>query len=157
MKLAQKTEINENIITVDLSVDELGDATRDSATEFNQLHNFVRTIEYSEIRFTSEMKIVNGIPVITTEDADGIIVEEVSITDLVNKKYTIDENLHITFSIDITKIPKSDLGTVFDTPEKLGQAKATLFLEKIKETISNKLAEIRSLANNFEAETTVIL
>ena len=50
MKLAQKTEINEDVITVSLNVEELGDSVRDADTEKNQLHNFVR---YIEARLTS--------------------------------------------------------------------------------------------------------
>ena len=158
MKLTQKTEINENIITVTLAVEELGDTIRDSVTELNQLHNFVRYIQYSDIDFSANMKLSDsGIPVIVSESPDNSTIEKVTITDLVNKKYVLDENLAIEFSIDVTKIPTASLGTVFNTPEKLGQAMATLFLEKVKTAISTKLAEIRALANDFETETSVIL
>ena len=37
MKLAQKTEINEDVITVSLNVEELGDSIRDADTEKNQI------------------------------------------------------------------------------------------------------------------------
>ena len=40
MKLAQKTEINEDVITVSLNVEELGDSVRDADTEKNQYSNF---------------------------------------------------------------------------------------------------------------------
>ena len=56
MKLAQKTEINEDVITVSLNVEELGDSIRDADTEKNQLHNFVRYIEYSQIDFSESFK-----------------------------------------------------------------------------------------------------
>lgn len=98
-----------------------------------------------------------GIPVIVTDEPDGSTIEKVTISDLVNKKYTLDENLSITLSIDINKIPTTSLGTVFNTPEKLGQAMAVLFLEKVKAAITTKLTEIRALANDFEAETSVVL
>ena len=67
---------------------------------------------------------------IVTDEPDGSTIEKVTISDLVNKKYTLDEHLSITLSIDINKIPTASLGTVFNTPEKLGQAMAVLFLEK---------------------------
>ena len=143
MKLAQKTEINEDVITVSLNVEELGDSIRDADTEKNQLHN----LKLSD----------TGIPVIVTDEPDGSTIEKVTISDLVNKKYTLDENLSITLSIDINKIPTASLGTVFNTPEKLGQAMAVLFLEKVKAAITTKLTEIRALANDFEAETSVVL
>ena len=140
MKLAQKTEINEDVITVSLNVEELGDSIRDADTEKNQLHNFVRYIEYSQIDFSGNLKLSDtGIPVIVTDEPDGSTIEKVTISDLVNKKYT------------------ASLGTVFNTPEKLGQAMAVLFLEKVKAAITTKLTEIRALANDFEAETSVVL
>lgn len=158
MKLAQKTEINEDVITVSLNVEELGDSIRDADTEKNQLHNFVRYIEYNQIDFSGNLKLSDtGIPVIVTDEPDGSTIEKVTISDLVNKKYTLDENLSITLSIDINKIPTASLGTVFNTPEKLGQAMAVLFLEKVKAAITTKLTEIRALANDFEAETSVVL
>ena len=89
MKLAQKTEINEDVITVSLNVEELGDSVRDAETEKNQLHNFVRYIEYSQIDFSGNMKLSDaGIPVVVSEDPDGSTIEKVTISDLVNKKYT---------------------------------------------------------------------
>ena len=159
MKLTQGIIINENIITAKIAVSELGDSTRDASTEFNQLHNFVRTIEYSKVDFKGNLKIVNNLPVVTEDEVDGSTVEEISIVDLINKKYVIDENLSIEFTIDITKIPEAEYSSnvVFNSPELLGQARATLFVEKIKSTIAEKLAEIRALANDIEKETDVVL
>lgn len=159
MKLTQGITINENIITAKIAVSELGDSTRDASTELNQLHNFVRTIEYSKVDFKGNLKIVNNLPVVTEDEVDGSTVEEISIVDLINKKYVIDENLSIEFTIDITKIPEAEYSSnvVFNSPELLGQARATLFVEKIKSTIAEKLAEIRALANDIEKETDVVL
>ena len=159
MKLTQGITINENIITAKIAVSELGDSTRDASTELNQLHNFVRTIEYSKVDFKGNLKIVNNLPVVTEDGTDGSTVEEISIVDLINKKYVIDENLSIEFTIDITKIPEAEYSSnvVFNSPELLGQARATLFVEKIKSTIAEKLAEIRALANDIEKETDVVL
>ena len=84
MKLAQKTEINEDVITVSLNVEELGDSIRDADTEKNQLHNFVRYIEYSQIDFSGNLKLSDtGIPVIVTDEPDGSTIEKVTISDLV--------------------------------------------------------------------------
>lgn len=159
MKLTHGIEINENIITVNIAVTELGDSTRDSATELNQLHNFVREIEYSKIDFTSNMKIVNNQPVVTAESPDGSDIEEIKIVDIINKKFVIDENLSITQTFDITRMAKSayEDNAVFNSPELLGQAYAVLFIEKVLNAISEKLSEIRALANDIEQETDVVL
>lgn len=159
MKLTHGVTINENIITAKIAVAELGNSTIDADTELNQLHNFVRTVEYSLIDFTGNMKLVNNMPVVTTDPADGMNVEEISIVDLINKKYIVDENLSIELTLDITKIPVAEYtsNAIFNSPELLGQARATLFIEKIKTTIGEKLAEIRALANDIETEVDVVL
>lgn len=159
MKLTHEIIIDENIITAKIAVSELGDSTRDAATELNQLHNFVRTIEYKTIDFSGNLKLVNNMPVVTEDDANEIDVESINIPDIINKKYVLDETLAIDFSMDITKIPEAEYSsnTVFNSPELLGQARAILFIEKIKSTIAEKLAEIRALANDIEKAVDVIL
>lgn len=159
MKITQGIKIEENKVTATISVSELGDSTRDAQTELNQLHNFNREIEFSKIDFTSNMKIVNNMPVVTTDPVDSSTIEEITIKDLINKKYPIDENLAIEQTFDTSRIADAEYSSnvVFNSPELLGQAYAVLFIEKIKSTISEKLAEIRALANDIEKETDVVL
>ena len=159
MKITQGIKIEENKVTATISVSELGDSTRDAQTELNQLHNFNREIEFSKIDFTANMKIVNNMPVVTTDEVDSSTIEEISIKDLINKKYPIDENLAIEQTFDTSRIADAEYSSnkVFNSPELLGQAYAVLFIEKIKSTISEKLAEIRALANDIEKETDVVL
>ena len=159
MKITQGIKIEENKVTATISVSELGDSTRDAQTELNQLHNFSREIEFSKIDFTSNMKILNNTPVVTTDPVDGSTIEEITIKDLINKKYPIDENLAIEQTFDTTRIADAEYSSnkVFNSPELLGQAYAVLFIEKVKSTISEKLAEIRALANDIEKETDVVL
>lgn len=160
MKLTHNIQINENIITATIAVTELGNSTIDAETELNQLHNFVREIEYSKISFVNAMKLdANGIPVTTTEAADGSTIEEIELKNLINKKFIVDENLKLDITIDVTKIPEAEYSSnvVFNKPEIYGQALATLFIDKVEATISEKLAEIRALANDIEKETDVIL
>lgn len=159
MKITQGIKIEENKVTATISVSELGDSTRDAQTELNQLHNFSREIEFSKIDFTANMKIINNMPVVTTDEADGSTIEEITIKDLINKKYPIDENLAIEQTFDTSRIADAEYSSkaVFNSPELLGQAYAVLFIEKIKSTISEKLSEIRALANDIEKETDVVL
>ena len=159
MKITQNIQINEDKITATITVAELGDSTRDAQTELNQIHNWCREIEFSKIDFTSNMKIVNNMPVVTTDEVDSSTIEEISIKDLINKKYPIDENLAIEQTFDTSRIADAEYSSnkVFNSPELLGQAYAVLFIEKVKSTISEKLAEIRALANDIEKETDVVL
>lgn len=159
MTLTQNIEITDNIITAKISTSSLGNTNIDSDTEKNQLHNFTRTIEYSTIDFTSAMKLSNGNPVTTSDPADNTEIEEITIKNLINKKIALDEDFAAELVIDINKIPSAEYesNTVFNSPELLGQAYAVLFIEKIKTAVSEKLAEIRALANDIEQSTDVVL
>lgn len=158
MKLNISKTIDENVIGVDISVAELGTSDTDATTEKDMLHNFVRTIEYSKISFKSNMKAdSNGDPVTTDSEVDDSTIISVELKDIINQSFVVDENLHITFSVDVTKIPESEVKAPFDSVEKLGKAKVELFATKIQEEIGKKLSEIRALNTKFEGETEVIL
>lgn len=158
MKLSIKKTIEENVITVNIDVIELGTVNSIMTEELQLLHDFPRSIRYSDIDFVSNMCLdVNGDPIVTSQDADDKTIEEVTISNLINKEYPIDENLSISMSFDVTKIPDSDLGIVFDSIEKMGKARAELFAVKIQEEISKKLTEIRNINTKFEGETEVVL
>mgnify|MGYP001057887787 CR=1 FL=1 len=59
MKLTQNIEINENIITANIKATELGNSTIDADTELNQLHNFVKVIEFSQVDSITFTKLCN--------------------------------------------------------------------------------------------------
>ncbi len=105
---------------MNISVTELGTTTSVMSEESNLLHDFPRSIKYSDIDFRSNMKTdANSDPSVTSDSTDETGVEEVSISNLINREYAIDENLSINMSFDVTKIPESELTDVFDTVEKL--------------------------------------
>ena len=158
MKLNIEKKIEENIITVNISVAELGTVNTDEISEKELLHDFTRSIEYSQISFKANLKEdENGDPVLTEEDADGSAIATIELRDLINKMHIIDEEMQISFMIDVTKIPTSELVKPFDTVERMGKAKAVLFATKIQEEIGKRLAEIRALNTKFEGTTEIIL
>lgn len=158
MKLNIAKKIEENVITVDITVLELGTTDTDESAERELLHDFIRTVEYSKIQFKANMKEdANGDPVVTDNEISENTVVSIELNDLINKSHVIDENLHIAFSFDVTKLPESETVKPFDTVEKLGKAKAVLFATKIQEEIGKKLAEIRALNTKFEGDTEVVL
>lgn len=156
MKLNISKKIEENIITVNIDVAELGTNSIDAQEELSQLHDFPKKITYKDIEFKANMKLEDGDPIITESNPDGSTIAQVEL-ELINKEYLIDENLSITLSIDVNKISKSDLAVPFDTVEKLGKARAQLFIAKIQAEIAKKLTEIRSLYTSFEGETEAII
>ena len=158
MKLNIAKKIEENIIMVDITVAELGTTDTDESTERELLHDFIRTVEYSKIQFKANMKEdLSGDPVVTEDELREDTVVSVELKDLINKSHVIDENMHISFSIDVTKIPDFEAVKPFDTVEKVGKAKAVLFATKIQEEIGKKLAEIRALNTKFEGNTEIVL
>ena len=159
MKLTQNIEINENIITANIKATELGNSTIDASTELNQLHNFVKVIEFSQVDFTSNIKLVNGTPTVTSDPVATSSIEEISVNNIINKKIVLDENFEAEIVIDIDKIPVAEYegNSVIKSPELMGQAYAVIFIEKIKSAVSEKLSEIRALANDIEKTTDVVL
>lgn len=152
MKINQKNTIENDVVSVDITVDVLGTTDLTDQQELELLHNYNKIIEFNKISFRGNMKIENNIPVITEEEVDGTSVVEVSITDVINQQIIVDENLHISFSRNVTKFPDSELNDVFTKKEVLGQAKCVLFATRVKEAIAEKLGEIRALSNTFEGE-----
>lgn len=159
MKLNIKKTIEDNIITVDIAVAELGTSTSTSEEEAQILSDFPRSIKFSDIDFKANMKIdsSSGDPIVVTDPADHSTIEEVKIENIINKEYPINADMNIVMSFDVTKIPTSALNTVFDTVEKLGKGYAEVFSTKIQEEVGKKLTELRSLNTKFEGETEVVL
>lgn len=159
MKLTQEIKITENIIVAKVSVAELGNSTIDASTESEQLHNFTRDIEYSAIDFSSNIKITNSMPVVTSEPTDDVTIEEVSVKDIINKKIPLDENFVAELTIDVNKIPVAEYesNAVVNSKELLGQAYAIIFIDKIKSAVAEKLAEIRALSSAIEEPIDVVL
>lgn len=157
MKINQKNTIENDNVGVDITVDVLGTADLTAEQELELLHNYNKMIEFNKISFKGNMKVVNNLPVVTDGPVDGTSVVEVVINDIINEQIIVDENLHITFSRDVTKFPESELNDVFSKREMLGQAKVILFATRIKEAITEKLAEIRDLSNTFEGEESFTL
>ena len=159
MKLNINKKIENNIITVDISVAELGTSTSTQIEEEQILSDFPRSVRFSDIDFKANMKIdsVTSDPVVTTAPVDNTTIEEVKLDNIINKEYPINKDMNIVMTFDVAKIPASALNTVFDTVEKLGKAYAELFSVKIQEEIGKKLLELRSLNTKFEGETEVVL
>lgn len=157
MKLVVNKKIEENIITADITVSELGTNSIAATEELETLHDFPRTFCYKDIVFSANMKMDEGNnPVITDSEPDGSTIANVEL-ELINKSFDINEDLHLTLTLDVNKINKNDLSDPFDTIEKLGKARIELYCVKVQEEIKKKLEEIRTLATTFEGETEVIL
>ena len=158
MKLNIKKTIEDNIITVDISVASLGTSTSTSEEEMSVLADFPRSVRFSDISFEGNIKLdSNNDPVVTTDPVDDTTVVALELKNIINKEYPINADLNISIPFDVTKIASSETNTVLDTVEKVGKAYAELFATKVQEEIAKKLAEVRNLNTKFEGETEVVL
>ena len=158
MKLNINKKIEHNIITVDISVAELGTSTSTQIEEEQILSDFPRSIKFSDIDFKANVKLdENSDPVVTAEEANDSTIVAVELKNIINKEYPINADLNISMPFDVTKISTSETNTLLDTVEKVGKAYATVFAAKVQAEIAKKLAEVRSLNTKFEGETEVVL
>ena len=158
MKLNINKKIENNIITVDISVTELGTSTSTQIEEEQILSDFPRSIKFSDIDFKAKVKLdENSDPIVTEDEVDGSTVVEVELKNIINKEYPINQDMDVSISFDVTKISTSETNTLLDTVEKVGKAYATVFAAKVQAEIAKKLAEVRSLNTKFEGETEVVL
>ena len=158
MKLNINKKIENNIITVDISVAELGTSTSTQIEEEQILSDFPRSIKFSDIDFKANVKLdENSDTVVTAEEANDSTIVAVELKNIINKEYPINADLNISMPFDVTKISTSETNTLLDTVEKVGKAYATVFAAKVQAEIAKKLAEVRSLNTKFEGETEVVL
>lgn len=153
MKLDQKFNVENDIASVDIMVTSLGTADLTSEQEKELLANYNKYIEYSKIQFKGNIKLNNGVPEVTTDPKDDSTIVELEITDVTNERKLINEDLTFHFERDVTKYPDTVLNTVLDKKELYAQAQCVLFATKVKEAVTEKLAEIRALNNTFEGTT----
>ena len=158
MKLNVKNTIEDNVITVDITVVSLGNSTSTSEEEMSVLADFPRSVRFSDISFEGNIKLdSNGDPIVTDEEADGSTIVTVELKNIINKEYPINADLNISMPFDVSKISSTETNTLLDTVEKVGKAYAVVFATKVQEEIAKKLAEVRSLNTKFERETEVVL
>nr|DAE26063.1 MAG TPA: hypothetical protein [Siphoviridae sp. ctEkS11] len=158
MKLNVKKIIEDNIITVDISVASLGTSTSTVDEEKSLLADFPRSVRFSDINFKANVKLdENGDPIVTDEEANNSTIVSVELKKIINKEYPINDEMNIVMPFDVTKIATTETNTLLDTVEKVGKAYATVFATKVQAEIAKKLAEVRSLNTKFEGETEVIL
>lgn len=158
MKLKVNKTIENNIISVNITVDSLGTSTITSEEEAAILADFPRSVKFSDIDFKANVKLDdNGDPEVTKDVTDDSTIVAVELKNIINKEYPINQDMNISISFDVTKIATTETNTLLDTVEKVGKAYATVFAAKVQAEIAKKLAEVRSLNTKFEGETEVVL
>lgn len=154
MKIIQKPNVENDIVSVDITVQMLGTADLTAEQEKELISNYNKVIEYNKIQFKGNIKLnSDGVPEVTEDSVDGTNVVELEIKDIINERKIVNEDISFHFERDVTKYPDSVLNDVLNKKEIYAQAECVLFATRVKEALEEKLAEIRALNNKFETET----
>ncbi len=156
MNLYEKTDIDNNIARYVLKAKYNEEPTDEELMEIEMLHDYIRKLKFAEIDFTANIDMSSGTPVVTDAEA-GDTVAEVSLGKIAAKEYVLDENFEVSFSVDTSRIPDSELNDTIKTKTIASQAKIAVFRAKLKEKVVEILNEIRNEDNSFEQETETIL
>ena len=154
MKIIQKPNVENDIVSVDITVQMLGTADLTAEQEKELISNYNKVIEYNKIQFKGNIKLnSDGVPEVTEDSVDGTNVVELEIKDIINERKIVNEDISFHFERDVTKYPNSVLNDVLNKKELYAQTTCILFATRIKEALEEKLTEIRALNNKFETET----
>ena len=156
MNLLVKNDIDDNVFSTTVTVDSYGDAVYTSDEEKELLSNFPVSIAYRNMTFTKNVKINGTVPEITSDPVDGTTVVELTLPALTNREIDIGDDFNAEYKISTEKIPASATdANVLTTKELVAQARCLVFQTVVKETVAEKMNEIRSKAPSFEGETIV--
>lgn len=150
MKILPVRSILDNKYKTVIKPSEMGDSIRTAQQEIDMLADTPQILKYSDIEFKGKFIVSNGNPIIS-EDENAV---EVTIDNINNKEFIINENLEISLEIDATKVADSLLDkTVLTTKQLYAQAQIILFETKVKNRIKELLEVARSNVNDFEVVT----
>lgn len=161
MDLKVTKNIDNNIFSVNITVDAYGTNQLSELEEKDMLLNFPVKLAYRNLTFSRNIKIEGSVPVITeTEPAttDGINngVVKVTLPPLSNKEIQIGDDFNAYYKIDYTKIPSGLIdGSVIKTKEVMAQAYCEIFADVVCEAVQEIMTEVRKKAPAFEGETII--
>lgn len=145
MKLARSIDTEHDVITVSIVCVEISDETKEA------LHDYTKTLKYGDIDFSANIKVVNSMPeIVSDDDPDG---EQVTLK-LVDKSFVIDENLNLVLELDSNKMSTKELTTSISNVEILSKAKALIWVDKVECKIQELVDEARE-QNDANIECTV--
>ena len=77
MKIIQKPNVENDIVSVDITVQMLGTADLTAEQEKELISNYNKVIEYNKIQFKGNIKLnSDGVPEVTEDSVDGTTVVE---------------------------------------------------------------------------------
>lgn len=149
MKLARSIDTEHNVITASIVCVEIAGETKEA------LHDYTKTLKYGDIDFSANIKVVNSMPeIVSDDDPDG---EKVTLK-LVDKCFVIDENLNLVLELDSNKMSTKELTTSISNVEILSKAKALIWVDKVESKIQELVDEAREQnAANIEGTVETVI
>lgn len=148
MQLLIRLGLKEKVRTLSISVKTMGDLTLTDEEEIAIIEDYSPVyVELKDLTFSGKYKIDSDNNVVKDDSAG----EEVAIK-MQNRKLLINKDLRYDFSLSIEDIKESELSTIFNTKNKLNEAKVILVKDVVEKAIMDKVKEIKALKNNFEQE-----
>jgi len=149
MQLTTNIDIENDIVTASIVCTDISDETKEA------LHDYTKILRYGDIDFSAKIKVTNNMPeIVSDDDPDG---EEVKIG-LIDKSFTVDENLSLELKLDSAKMSDKELTSSISNVEILSKAKALIWIEKVKAEIQRLLTEAREQNSaNIEGTTEEIV
>ncbi len=161
MDLKVSKNIDNNIFSVNITVDAFGTELLSEDEEKNLLENFPVKLAYRNLTFSRNIKMEGSVPVITDSEpttTDGVSngVVKVTLPPLSNKEIQIDDDFNAYYKIDYAKIPSGLIdGTVIKTKEIMAQVYCEIFADVVCNAVQEIMTEVRKKAPAFEGEQIV--
>lgn len=161
MDLKVSKNIDNNIFSVNITVDAFGTELLSEDEEKNLLENFPVKLAYRNLTFSRNIKMEGSVPVITDSEpttTDGVSngVVKVTLPPLSNKEIQIDDDFNAYYKIDYAKIPSGLIdGTVIKTKEIMAKVYCEIFADVVCNAVQEIMTEVRKKAPAFEGEQIV--
>lgn len=161
MDLKVTKNIDNNIFSVNITVDAYGTNQLSELEEKDMLLNFPVKLAYRNLTFSRNIKMEGSVPIITETEpttTDGVSngIVKITLPPLSNKEIQINDDFNAYYKIDYTKIPSGLIdGTVIKTKEIMAQAYCEIFADVVCKAVQEIMTEVRKKAPAFEGETIV--
>ena len=161
MDLKITKNIDNNIFSVNITIDAYGTEQLSEIEEKELISNFPVKLAYRNLTFNRNIKIERSVPIITEielatieEENNGVV--NITLPPLSNKEIQIGDDFNAYYKVDCSKIPSGLVdGTVIKSKEVLAQVYCEIFVDVVCKAIQEIMTELRNKAPAFEGETIV--
>lgn len=152
MRILPQRSIENNVYSVKIKPLEWGTPILTAEEELEMLKDIPQTLRYADIDFTENFKIVNGLPVVSSDEGSVTVT-----LDLRGREFPLDENFELSLSVGAGKIPDLEIDDkVLTNKHLVAQAKIITYETKIINQITKLLTNAAAHVNGFIDGTKII-